>query len=100
MKEKSFVRFSQLLRVLSHPVRLRIIELLLDSEYDVGTLGHTLGLDGSAVSQHLALLRAHRLVDLRRAGQRSFYRLSSAGLGRWLLAGSCLAGGEPLLLES
>jgi DNA-binding transcriptional ArsR family regulator len=99
MRTGSLIHFSQLLRVLAHPVRLRIVELLLDGEHDVTSIGQAVGLEGPAVSQHLALLRAHRLVDHRRVGQRAFYKLSSDGLGRWLLAGSRLSTGEPLALE-
>lgn len=100
MKPNSRVDFSQMLRVLAHPARLQIVELLLEGERDVTTLGQLLGLEGSGVSQHLSVLRAHRLVDQRRMGQRCLYRLRSEGLGRWLLAGSRLSVGETYALES
>lgn len=100
MKPISRVYFSQMLRVLAHPARLQIVELLLEGERDVTSLGQALGLEGSSVSQHLGMLRAHRLVDQRRAGQRSLYRLRSDGLGRWLLAGSRLSVGEAYALDS
>jgi DNA-binding transcriptional ArsR family regulator len=100
MKAPSLVQFSQMLRVLAHPVSLRVVELLLDGERDVSAIGQALGLEGPAVSQHLSLLRAHRLVDQRRVGQRAFYRLSSDGLGRWLMAGSRLSTAEPLAFDA
>lgn len=88
----SWTDFSQVLRVLSHPARLRIVEVLLAEERDVASLRRALGAEGSVVSQHLATLRAHRLVEQRRAGRRIIYRLTSARLGAWLVAGSQLAG--------
>jgi DNA-binding transcriptional ArsR family regulator len=39
------------------------------------------------VSQHLALLRSHRLVRERREGRHVFYRLSRPQLAAWILDG-------------
>ena len=46
-----------LFRVLGHPTRVRILELLRDTELSVGTLQAELGLDSGGTSQHLAALR-------------------------------------------
>lgn len=76
---------AKLLGVLSHPHRIRIIEELRDRELDVNSLQAVLGVAHSGVSQHLAILRSHRLVAERREGRHVFYHLSQPKLAAWLL---------------
>ena len=78
---------AELLRALAHPRRIQIIEELRSSERDVATLAKTTGLAQSSVSQHLMVLRAHRVATERREGRRVFYRLRSVGLADWLVTG-------------
>ena len=76
-----------MLGVLSHPHRIRIIEELRHEERDVNSLQLALGINHSGVSQHLSVLRAHRLVAERRQGRHVFYHLPQPKLARWLLDG-------------
>jgi len=78
---------ARLLGVLSHPHRVRIIEELRDRELDVTSLQALLGVAHSGVSQHLAILRSHRLVAERREGRHVFYHLPQPTLAQWLLNG-------------
>ena len=66
---------AELFKALSHPTRIRILELLRDGEKGVGQLQLELGVEGSTVSQQLAILRMKNLVDTRRAGNSIYYRL-------------------------
>lgn len=77
---------ADLLAVLGHPHRVRIIEELRDGECDVTSLQDALGISHSGVSQHLMLLRAHRIVCERRQGRHVYYRLRQPGMASWLLA--------------
>jgi DNA-binding transcriptional ArsR family regulator len=61
-------------RVLGHPARVRILELLRDGERSVGDLQAELGLDSSGTSQHLGALRRLGLVESRRQGTSVYYR--------------------------
>jgi DNA-binding transcriptional ArsR family regulator len=70
-----YVAKAQLFRVLGHPVRIRILELLLDGERTVGDLQAELSLDSSGTSQHLAALRQLGVLESRRAGTSTYYRL-------------------------
>ncbi len=63
------------LRVLAHPQRLRLVELLMEGESPVGRLAERAGLPHAAVSQHLSMMKAHRLVASRRDGRRVLYRV-------------------------
>jgi DNA-binding transcriptional ArsR family regulator len=75
------------LRALAHPRRIQILEELRSSERDVASLAKATGLAHSSVSQHLMVLRAHRVVVERREGRRVFYRLRSVELADWLVQG-------------
>ncbi len=66
---------AELFRVLGHPVRVRILELLRDGERTVGDLQQALGLDSSGTSQHLSALRKVGMVESRREGTSVHYRL-------------------------
>ena len=67
---------ASLFRVLGHPARVRILELLRDGERSVGALQAELGLDSGGTSQHLAALRRIGLVESRREGTSVFYRVA------------------------
>jgi DNA-binding transcriptional ArsR family regulator len=64
---------AEFFRVLGHPVRVRILELLRDGERTVGELQAELGLDSSGTSQHLGVLRRQGVVVGRREGTSVFY---------------------------
>ena len=68
-----YVVKAQLFRVLGHPVRIRILELLSDGERTVGDLQAALSLDSSGTSQHLAALRQQGVLESRRAGTSVYY---------------------------
>jgi ArsR family transcriptional regulator len=70
-----YVVKARLFRVLGHPVRIRILELLSERERTVGDLQAELQLDSSGTSQHLAALRQQGVLESRRAGTSVYYRI-------------------------
>jgi DNA-binding transcriptional ArsR family regulator len=62
-------------KALAHPTRIRLLEMLVDGEKNVGELQLGLGPDAAAASQQLAILRMKNLVDTRREGTSIYYRL-------------------------
>ena len=80
-------KLAEFLGAIAHPRRIQIIEELWSGEKDVGSLKETLGISHSNVSQHLAVLRAYRVVVERRVGRHVFYRLCQSGLAQGLLDG-------------
>ena len=70
-----FKQQAQVLKVLANESRLMIIDRLNRGECSVGQLTVMIGTDVSTVSKHLALLRAHGIVEDRRQGTTVFYRL-------------------------
>jgi len=71
---------AELLKVVAHPVRLRLLALLVDNEYSVGQLAEKLHLEPAIVSQHLRLLRMREVVAARREGVSVLYRLGEEKL--------------------
>jgi DNA-binding transcriptional ArsR family regulator len=72
---------SDLLAVMSNLKRLEILSILHDeSEISVSALNARVDLSQSALSQHLSLLRARRLVKVRRKGQTLYYSLISTAV--------------------
>lgn len=64
-----------LLKALANPQRLRVLCVLLEGERSVGQINEEIDLSQSALSQHLAVLRAEGLVATRRAAQTVHYSL-------------------------
>lgn len=71
---------AQLFRALSHPVRLRILDILSRQEACVCHLAEILGQRQPYVSQQLGTLREAGLVIDRRDGTLIYYRLANEHL--------------------
>jgi DNA-binding transcriptional ArsR family regulator len=68
-------RASRVIRVVGHPLRLRLLELLEGGERNVTDLMVSSGVSQARVSQQLRILRTEGIVDDRREGGRVFYRI-------------------------
>lgn len=67
-----------LFKGLAHPLRIRLLELLADGqEHTVAELQAATALEASHLSQHLAVLRRHRLVASDRRASHVYYRITS-----------------------
>lgn len=66
---------AELLRVIGHAVRLRLLAALSEDERAVGDLEALTGTGQPALSQQLGILRKAGLVRTRRAAKQVFYRL-------------------------
>lgn len=71
----------KILRAAADPTRLRILLLLKAEELSVAELQEILVMGQSTISTHLSQLKHAGLVEDRRTGKSSFYRLSSSGRG-------------------
>ncbi len=70
-----FKKQAKVLKALANESRLMIVDRLNRGECSVGELTELVGSDVSTVSKHLALLRAHGIVEDRREGNLVYYRL-------------------------
>ncbi len=69
-------RASSLMKTLGHAGRLMVLCHLADHEMSVGEIAESLEMSQSALSQHLARMRAEGLVETRRESQTVYYRLA------------------------
>src|SRR5271163_3557017 len=65
----------KILRVIADPNRLRILLLLQGEELSVAELQEILGMGQSTISTHLSQLKQAGLVEDRRTGKSSLYKL-------------------------
>ena len=72
------------LKALANRHRLMILCELLSTEKSVSVLQESVGLSQSALSQHLARLRADHLVKTRREAQTIHYSLASPNVSRMI----------------
>ncbi len=70
-----FKQQARVLKALANESRLLIIDRLSRGECSVGDLTDLVGSDQSTVSKHLAVLRAHDIVEDRRDGNVVYYQL-------------------------
>ena len=69
---------TQCLKSVAHPVRLRMLELLLEGEYSVGELAELCEVDQPTASGHLRQLRDRGILQDERQGRNVFYRVAAA----------------------
>jgi DNA-binding transcriptional ArsR family regulator len=71
---------AECLKVLGHPVRLRIVDILMQGEFPVGRIAELCYLAPHQTSEHLRLLQGRRLLESRREGRVVYYRLADPRL--------------------
>jgi ArsR family transcriptional regulator len=74
-KRETFRAQVRVLKALAHESRLMIVDRLSRGDCSAGDLTRLIGSDQTTVSKHLAVLRAHGIVEDRREGSTVIYRL-------------------------
>ncbi|GAA3428102.1 ArsR/SmtB family transcription factor [Streptosporangium sandarakinum] len=95
---------AELFRLLGHPVRIRVLELLQDGPMPVRDLLAAIEVEPTGLSQHLAVLRRSGMVSAHRDGSTMVYELSGGDVAELLRAArrlltQMLAGQRELLGE-
>ncbi len=67
-KEERLEELAEFFKALSHPVRLKIISILIEGKQCVKNLGEVLNMSQPSVSQHLSILRSRGIVGWKREG--------------------------------
>jgi ArsR family transcriptional regulator len=76
---------AELFKALGHPVRVRVLEVLVGGEVAVGELAERLGIELSHLSQQLGVLRRADVVVARRVGTTVFYSLRDPRMSQLLV---------------
>ncbi len=69
-------RKAAIFKALGHPIRLRIVHMLMDGERCVCTLHADSQRDMSTISSHLKVLRNAQVIKSRQVGKQVFYSLN------------------------
>ena len=78
LNKRIFELHARVCKALSHPKRLKIIELLRnDKEWGVSEIAEKIGITKANLSQHLAVMRAQNIVETRREGITIPYSLAN-----------------------
>ncbi|WP_213194840.1 metalloregulator ArsR/SmtB family transcription factor [Desulfuromonas sp. AOP6] len=76
-KMQNYDREAEILKVLGHPVRLKIIAGLISQTCNVKKIWECLALPQATVSQHLALLKNKGIIEGQREGVEVYYHVVS-----------------------
>jgi len=75
MDEKWLIEFSEKLKVLGHPARLKLVLGLMDNECNVTKICEGLKIPQATVSQHLSALKNKGILESRREGTTVCYKV-------------------------
>ena len=95
---------AEFFRMLGHPVRIRVLELLQDSPRPVRDLLADIAIEPSSLSQQLSVLRRYGIVRSRREGSTVVYEIASSDVAELLrvarrILTELIAGQNDLLAE-
>ena len=71
---------AECLRILAHPHRLRMIQMLLQGDFTVGELAEACDLPSPMASEHLRLMQRCGFLSSEKEGRRVYYRVSEPHL--------------------
>ncbi len=87
---------AECLKTLAHPVRIRMVQMLLHGSYTVGELAKDCGVPDNVASEHLRLMQRCGLFESEREGRRVYYRVAEPHLENLMacIEGRFLKGGK------
>lgn len=86
---QQFSEAAECLKILAHPVRLRMVQLLLDGRYTVGELAEDCEVPDNVASEHLRLMQRCGFFTSERDGRRVYYQVAEPHLAELM---ACIKG--------
>ncbi len=80
LPETCLEQVAECLRVMGHPLRLRLVDLMLSGEYTVNELAELCGAPPSQTCEHLRLMKSHGYLACRREGRKVYYLVNDPQL--------------------
>ncbi len=80
-KQKTLISLASLeqaaecLKILAHPHRLRIVQMLLNGRYTVGELAESCEIPSHMASEHLRLMQRCGFLDSEKEGRKAYYKV-------------------------
>ncbi len=80
LEEQHTYECANLLKAVAHPVRLCLVKNMLDGEKNVTFFVKCMDASQANISQHLAVLRAAKVVDTRKDKNEVFYSIKDSSV--------------------
>lgn len=77
---QAFAQAAECLKTLAHPVRLRMVQMLLHGRYTVGELAEDSGVPDNVASEHLRLMQRCGFFTSQREGRKVYYEVAEPHL--------------------
>lgn len=77
---QDFADAAECLKTLAHPVRLRMVQLLLSGRYTVGEIAEDCEIQSNVASENLRLLQRCGFLESEREGRMVYYRIAEPHL--------------------
>ncbi len=84
MSEEQLQCAAETLKVMGHPVRIKMALLLSQGRFSVGELAELCGVPPNQTCEHLRLLKRHDLLNSEKEGRTVFYYIDSNRLSSLL----------------
>ena len=76
MSPEAYENAAHCLKIIAHPVRLRLIDLMRNGDFTVGELADACEIPSHMTSEHLRLLQHCQLLSRRREGRKVYYSVA------------------------
>ena len=73
-------RAAECFRVRAHPIRLRMVDMLMQGEFAVHDIADTCKTSANQSCEHLRLMRSHKLLTSQRRGKTVYYSINTPQL--------------------
>jgi ArsR family transcriptional regulator, zinc-responsive transcriptional repressor len=80
LEEDLLCQAAECLKVLAHPARLRMVDILMQGEFPVHQIARWCALPPHQTSEHLRLMQGHGLLSSSRKGRSVHYRIANPNL--------------------
>lgn len=85
-RDDIYQQLARIGKIVGHPKRIELLEILCQGERPVDSLAATTGLQMTTASAHLQVMRQARLVETRRDGTRIYYRVAGVEVCQFVKA--------------
>jgi DNA-binding transcriptional ArsR family regulator len=86
---------AECLKMLAHPHRLRIVQMLLQGRYTVGELAGACGIPSHMASEHLRLMQRCGFLRSEKEGRKAFYQVAEPHLAEIMACVEARFGARP-----
>jgi DNA-binding transcriptional ArsR family regulator len=85
---------AECLRTLAHPMRLRMVQMMLQGEFTVGELAEACEIPSHMASEHLRMMQHCGFLSRRPDGRRTYYQVAEPAIERIMQCIESRFGGE------